>query len=360
MQFNKQDDLKSLGERQIIDNIIMKIFPNIVQQNDDCATIQLDCGTLQLSTDPSPEPIAFCLGYVDYYHYGWLTAVVNLSDLAAMGATPVGLLVSTVMNENMKISDYERFLTGLKDACDHWKCPLIGGNVKDGEKFTANGFILGRSESNVLAQYSAKEGDVICVLGDMGMFWASVIYEVNKEKIIVSEEDKTRLFNALTRPKAKIFEAIEIAKTGLVSACTDNSDGMTWHLTDLARKSKVDFIIDSNELLFDGLVNKIAGETNCDIINLMLSGGDYQLICTVSPNNVQKIEEITSRYGTKLHKIGYVRKGDGKAFIKQNNKIYNINDISSERFNANSLFTHGYKSYIHVLQNMNAIGTEDL
>ena len=108
--------LEQIGERNIIDNIIMERFRNIKAQDDDCAVIELGGETVLLTTDPAPEPVAFQLGFVDYYYYGWLTVIVNLSDLASMGAVPKGILTATVMKPEMDVAEYERFLQGVEDA----------------------------------------------------------------------------------------------------------------------------------------------------------------------------------------------------------------------------------------------------
>src|SRR5436309_761620 len=108
--------LRDLGERRIVKELIAPRFPQSEDQmmgiGDDCAVIPM-CSpdqVLVMTTDPCPTPVVCLIEREDYYHYGRLTALINVSDLAAMGAKPIGLLISTIMPEDMRVADYERFL----------------------------------------------------------------------------------------------------------------------------------------------------------------------------------------------------------------------------------------------------------
>ncbi len=345
--------LEQIGERNIIDNIIMERFRNIKAQDDDCAVIELGGETVLLTTDPAPEPVAFQLGFVDYYYYGWLTVIVNLSDLASMGAVPKGILTATVMKPEMDVAEYERFLQGVEDACLEYGCLLLGGNIKDGAVFSSNGFAIGTIGKNgkVLWQSKAEPGDAVCVIGEMGAFWSSVIWFQEKwEDLTISGEEKEALLRALTRPTAKVREGILLSESPGVTACTDNSDGITWSLINMARKSGCNFVLDLDFLEPSELFLRIAGRAGYPYENLYLSGGDYQLVCTIKAEQVAKVKEAVNRLGTPFYQIGYVEEGEGKALVKEKDRFYFINDLSSERFRQHSMFANGYKEYLHLIK----------
>lgn len=345
--------LEQLGERNIIDNIIMERFRNIKAQDDDCAIMELGGETLLLTTDPAPRPIAFSLGFCDYYYYGWLTVIANLSDLASMGAIPLGVLTATVMKPDMSVAEYERFLDGVEEACREYDCQLLGGNIKDGSVFSSNGFAIGKISKNgrVLRQAGARPKDIICVIGEMGSFWSSVIWHKEQWKDLqFDEEDKAFLFQALTRPTAKVKEGIILSRAMGVTACTDNSDGITWSLINMARKTNCNFIFDLNCLQPSELFLQIAAKGSYPIENLLLSGGDYQLVCTIQAEYVEEIEKEIKKIGTPFYRIGYVEEGCGNAIVKDRDKFYYMNDLSSERFNAHSMFTHGYEEFIQMMK----------
>ncbi|MEY8325752.1 thiamine-phosphate kinase [Lachnospiraceae bacterium 54-11] len=356
----KISTLEQIGERNIINNIIMERFHNIKAQDDDCAIVEIGNETLLLTTDPAPEPIAFQLGFHDYYYYGWLTVIVNLSDLASMGAVPLGVLTATVMNPDMQVSEYEKFLQGVEDACQEYDCLLLGGNIKDGSVFSSNGFAIGSkcSHGKVLRQSKAEPGDAICVIGSMGNFWASVIWYMEKwSDFIISDSEKEYLFQALTRPTAKVKEGVFLSHSEGITSCTDNSDGITWSLINMARKASGNFILDMSYLRPSNLLLRIASRGSYPFENLLLSGGGYQLICTIKTDYVEQIKCQIEKMGTHFYQIGYVDDGCGLALVKDNNTYYNLNDLSSERFQKHSMFTHGYKEYLQMMKTSDIRGT---
>lgn len=343
--------LADIGEREIIDKIIMKIFPDLRRFDDDCAVINTNLSALLVSTDPAPEPIAFKFGYTDYYYYGWLLVVVNVSDIAAMGGEPIGILVSSEMQPTMDEHDYTRFLLGVRDACDCWKCPLVGGNIKDGNKFIATGAVFGRKGRYVLRRHGAVAGDLICVLGDMGMFWTSVIAHHYDRNEFLTDDEKKLLFTALTRPLAKLEEGKLLSSSGLVTSCSDCSDGITWNLISMSQGKSVDFILEADKLHPAEIVKKVCFRYGYSVNNVMLSSGDYNLVFTVSPTDYPTIRDRMYKVNTEIAVIGYVSEGSGCAKYSENGSVFELKDISSERFCQSSSFTHGYEAYLSILKN---------
>jgi len=88
--------LCDLGERRIIDELLRPRYAAATQFGDDCAQLApLGAGErLVVTTDPCPPPMAHLLGFADEYYRGWLLATINLSDIAAAGARPAGVLTS--------------------------------------------------------------------------------------------------------------------------------------------------------------------------------------------------------------------------------------------------------------------------
>ena len=101
--------LQELGEHRIIEEVIEPEFLSsedvTLGIGDDCAILNLRPGhdSIVVSTDPCPLPVAWMLGDQDYSHYGWYTMIINVSDIASMGATPYGIMVATVMPPEMKV-----------------------------------------------------------------------------------------------------------------------------------------------------------------------------------------------------------------------------------------------------------------
>lgn len=344
--------LKDLGERSIVNDLIVERFESVKNNFDDAAVIpsELIEGDIVVTTDPCPKPVACILYGEDMRLYGMMTVLINVSDLAAMGADPLGLLISCVMPENMLASQYKEFLDGIEEACRQYKCPLIGGNIKDGKEFSVTGTAFGNMRNRkTLYRNGARAGDAVCVIGDMGRFWSAVTMEL--EKISLSETEANMLRQSLFSPRAKLEEGILLASSGSVTSCMDCSDGVAACLREISLASNKRVIIEENKLIPDKLVQKVADLAGLDIGNVMLSWGDWQLVCTVKQNSVDKIKSAIEKIGTPFHVIGYVENGNSDILIEKEHQRYHMAmDISSERFSDTSYFVYGLKPYLEKLK----------
>jgi len=347
--------LRDLGERRIVEELIAPRFKRdrdslILGIGDDCAVLSLPQPdeVLTLTTDPCPTPVACLLGETDLFHYGWMTVLINVSDLAAMGARPLGLLVSTVMPEDMMASDYERFLEGLSEASRKWDCPIVGGNIKDGPAFTATGSCIGAARrTELMVRSGATPGDRVFVVGEMGVFWAAVLKRLGWTRL---DEHKELLDNALFRPQARLPEGRALAATGGVTACMDSSDGVIGCLQELALKSQVDVIVDADKLHPHPAVQAAAADWGADYRKLMLSWGDWQLVFTASESNSDTVAEAVRALGTPVFAIGSIQRGTGRVWLNEKGTRHRITNFSSERFSGTSFFTHGIEAYLNSLK----------
>jgi len=351
-----EQTLRGLGERRIVRELIAPRFSSgtncIIGIGDDCAVLPAPPPdhALVITTDPCPIPVACLIGLPDMYHYGWLTCLINVSDLASMGARPLGLLVSTVMPEEMTVGDYERFLDGLAEASQKWSCPVIGGNIKDGPEFTATGSALGTvKKENVMRRFGAKPGDRVCVIGEKGLFWAAVLSRLSPN-INLDESQRRILNDALLRPVARVNEGIALAETRLVTACMDSSDGLSGCLTELALVNGVDIVVSSESLCPPQIVRNVAKASNIDPLKLMVSWGDWELVATIKPKDHEQIKLLIESYGTTCRDIGQVRSGTGRVLIENEGRLGYLNNFASERFSATSFFTHGLAAYLNVMR----------
>jgi thiamine-monophosphate kinase len=356
MKKNAHEKLSDLGERRIIDELIKRRFlPNptlILGIGDDCAVIPSPPpGHDSVFTiDPCPTPVICLIEPNDWYHYGWLTVLINVSDLAAMGAKPIGILISTVMPEDMLVSDYERFLEGVSDACHEWSCPVIGGNIKDGPEFSATGSAIGAVKKDLMLRRSgAKPGDRVCVIGEMGFFWAGVLTRLESD-IKIDTTHKSSIDKALYKPQAKIKEGIALSQIKKATACMDSSDGITGCLYEIARVNEVDITINDASLIPNPAVKEVANLANIEPQKLMLSWGNWELIFTTPPEAFDEIKEKIESFGTPCTDIGYVHNGCGRVRYETSDSSGLLTNYASERFCKTSIFSHGLDAYISYLK----------
>ncbi|MEU8268323.1 thiamine-phosphate kinase [Sphaerisporangium sp. NPDC049002] len=344
--------LGQLGERAILDNFILPRFSTfrsgVTGIGDDCAEIGAppEGHTFVMTTDPCPTPLVFDIADRDYWHFGWMTMLINLSDLAAMGATPTGIVVSTVMPNEMLVSEYQRFLDGLSAAADEWDCPVVGGNIKDGDSFTATGTAIGVvRRDRILRRVGARPGDLIFVVGEMGLFWAALLRLMYPARTTVSDSTSERLDHALHHPVPRVREGRILGDAAVVSACMDASDGVSGCLRELAYRNNADFIIDADLLEPSAPVAEVARSFGMEPGSLMLSWGNWELVLTVPRPRLAEFHEVTAAHRIPYTRIGEVRPGPGQVLLETGGRTRPLTNLASERFTPTSYFTHGIEAY---------------
>ncbi|MFG1643767.1 thiamine-monophosphate kinase [Amycolatopsis sp. NPDC049252] len=347
--------LADVGEAAIIQQLITPRFqtqsvlgPMI---GDDAAILRVENkdSFVVATTDPCPRPVAFDLGMTDYWIYGWLTMLINLSDLGAMGARPTGMLISTVMPPSMMVRDYERFLEGVEEASIRWKCPIIGGNVKDGREFAATGTALGEvARNNVLARTGMTVGDAICVVGDSGLFWAGVLAaRQDVSGLTVLEEE--RLDRVLWKPEAYPHIGEALGKCGVVKACMDASDGVGGALEDLGLSNGLNIILRPDNMEIHQAASAVARGLEIDQRRLYFAWGDWQLVFAVEPDDVAVAQAIVAETGASFQEIGRAVEGAGYILIEDSGHLRRVNSLRSLRFSSTSNFTNGLAPYEKLL-----------
>jgi thiamine-monophosphate kinase len=280
-----------------------------------------------------------------------MTMLVNVSDIAAMGGKPIGILVSTVMPNDMTVGDYQRFMEGLAEAADEWQCPILGGNIKDGPEFTATGTAIGSVPADlILRRTGARPGDKICVVGRMGLFWAAVLQRLATKRIRVSESSAAQLEQALYRPIPRTRESQILAQARVVSSCTDASDGVGSSLAQLAEANGLDAIIDTDRLVPDEAAVEVAEQLKIQPIRLALAWGNWELVCTVPAAAVDAAVRLGEVHGFPLKVIGEMIEGSGCVRMSSSPE-QTMTNFASERFSNTSYFTHGIQSYADWLLN---------
>lgn len=341
------EHLFNLGEANIINSLIYDTFPHLKNLHDDTVTLNVNkYKTISITTDPCPKPLICQFDEKNkYYHYGIMSVLINYSDLAATGVEPIGILLSTIMPNDMYDYEYSQFLQGVKDACDFWGGNLLGGNVKDGSTFSVTGTAIGgQIYKETLKRKGCAEGDVVCTIGDLGVFWYAVLQLLEGCKL-EDLDDYTKSF--VISPYPKIKEGLLLAKSNMVTSCMDNSDGIIGCLYELATVNNVSIIIDDNKLIPNDAMRKYCIDKGIDYRNLMFSFGGWDLIFTCSKSKVEKLKSLFSVKGYNFNVIGdVIKKSKEQVMLSKNELVYKVNDFSSKRFNKHSYFSFGLEAFI--------------
>ncbi|MEO8459151.1 MAG: thiamine-phosphate kinase [Dokdonella sp.] len=243
---------------------------------------------------------------------GWKSLAVNLSDLAAMGATPAwALLALTLPNADRDF--VEAFCDGFAAMAAQHHVSLIGGDTTRGPltiTVTALGFV---PTDKAVRRDGARIGDEVHVTGVLGDAAAGLQvmngrpYAMDREAPSVAELRRS-LLAKLNRPQPQI--AAGLALRGVASACIDVSDGLLADLGHVAAASAAAIEIESRHVPTSAALATLYG-TN-DRIPLQLAGGDdYELAFTVAPSRSAALTADLARIGCGSTRIGRVVAGTG-------------------------------------------------
>ncbi len=233
--------------------------PGARNLDDDAAVIDFGGEALVLTHDTLVEGVHVLPGQ-DPADVAWKLVATNMSDLAAKGAEPVGVLLGYMMGR-----DDARFLTGLGQALEHYGAPLLGGDTVSGAGPQVLGLTaFGRATHRpVPSRSGARVGDLLYLTGPVGAAMLGL------EALRAGSGDSL----AYRRPRALLAEGQALAP--LVSAMMDVSDGLLLDATRLAKASGVTLAIAR------AAVPIATPEARRD--DALCWGDDYQLLFTAPP-----------------------------------------------------------------------------
>jgi thiamine-monophosphate kinase len=263
-------DCRDMGERELIRRI-SKILGGVV--NDDCAVIDAGDRYLVATTDMLHRETDFP-DIMTPWQIGWMTVAVNLSDVAAMGAEPSGVIIAAGIPPATDISFIDQLFQGLRDCAEAFGTKVLGGDLDSPGELNLTGCAFGFIEKDLILRRSgAGIGDLLCTTGTLGGAGAGLL-ALNHDDL------ENNLINNLLEPRPRIKEGRALARSMAVTAMMDNSDGLALSLSDLSEVSDVGFIVREEALPLARGIEEMVGHD--EALSLVLSaGGDFELVFTV-------------------------------------------------------------------------------
>lgn len=297
--------ISSLGEFGLIKHITEKFSLNNKTSElgvgDDAAIISTKGNKVVISTDMLTEGVHFNLGYVPLKHLGYKAVVTNLSDIAAMNATPTQILVSIAVSNRFPVEAIDEIYAGIQLACNRYKVDLVGGDTTSSNagliiSITAVGL---EKSPKIITRKGAKPNDLLVVTGDLGGAYMGLQILEREHSVFLANpnmqpemEGYDYILERQLKPEArtdikKILEELDILPTSMI----DISDGLASEVLHLSEQSGVGFRLYEAKIPMDSLTISTAEEFNLNPTIAAMNGGeDYELLFTISPNDFEKIK----------------------------------------------------------------------
>lgn len=295
-------------------SIISKYFKPISNQSDealglldDAALVRVPAGQqVVITTDAvvagihyleslSPEDVAFKV------------VGANLSDLAAMGATPHAVFLAAQFIQGLSEDWIAAFADGLKAALAPSGASLLGGDTVSTPgpmafTITALGYV---ENGRALTRAGARQGEMVFATGTIGD-GALGLAVMTGGVSGLSAAHRDHLVGRYARPQPRWAFAAELAKRGLATAAVDISDGLVADLRHICAASGVTAVVEAEQVLLSAAAQAVLDQAPARLKDILTGGDDYELIFTAPQTSIADIEDLAEAMSLPVSVIGRI------------------------------------------------------
>jgi len=282
----------------------------VLGPGDDAAVIRPVRGTFDvLTTDAQVEGVHFDRRFVPAGAIGHRALAVNLSDLAAMGASPRAALLSLALPATLEVAAFDRMLDGLLALAATHGVTLVGGNITHTPgplmlDVTAIGAVRPR---RLLTRTGARPGDEVYVTGTLGDA-ASGLQQLQEASRTGAAFPGGSGVERYLRPEPRVRAGMLLGRNRAASSCMDVSDGLADCVRQVAEASGVGITLDASAIPVTKDVRDWQERMGRDALEPALSGGDdYELFFTSRPAHRGRFRTVCQQLGDlPITRIGVV------------------------------------------------------
>jgi thiamine-monophosphate kinase len=289
---------KEFDRIRAIFNRIAELIPDTENLGDDCALIPVGATTLAVSIDASLEGVHFRTDWLDFKEIGFRSAGAALSDLAADGARPLGLLVSLgvpARNGKNGSDPAAEIMAGVATMANNLGAQVFGGDLTRSDRYSVDVCVIGIAERPV-RRSGAREGDALWVTGYLGGAGLAL------EHFRAGKRMPDPLRNRYACPEPRIEAGHWLATHG-ATAMIDLSDGLGSDAQHLAAASEIGIEIN---------LERIPCWEGVDALAAVASGEEFELLLTMPPSfSDANASNFRAATGVHLTRIGTCLRGAG-------------------------------------------------
>jgi thiamine-monophosphate kinase len=275
-----------------------------VGPGDDCAVVAGD--GIALSCDLSVEGVHFRRDWLSLREIGLRAAAASLSDLAAVAARPIGVLVSLALPQADAGAHAVQVMEGVRRAAEHAGAVLLGGDVaRSPGPLMIDVTAVGEAPHPVLRSGAAL-GDEVWVTGELG---AAALFV---ERMEAGAEPDSAARKRFAAPEPRVREARWLAERGFATAMIDLSDGLAGDAAHLSAASGVAVLLAPELIPVHPAVLRHAASHD-DALRMALAGGEDYELCFTAPLGALEphAHEFQRDFGVRLACVGRAAGGDG-------------------------------------------------
>lgn len=315
--------IKEIGEQGLL-KILQRFCPPDIIGDDGAVLPTAAEKSLVVTTDVLIDKVHFSEITTSPSDVGWRAAAANLSDLAAMGASPLGITVGLGLPGDTAVDWVENLYQGMTQCLQEYNTPIVGGDIVRSPVTTVAITAFGQvSEQLTIRRNQAKVQDAIVVTGCHGASRGGLELLLNPDlKTSLSAYDREALIKAHQRPKPRLdvlpilWEIVDYYSA--VDICgMDSSDGLADAILQVCQCSQVGAVIEASEIpLHKAFENWLTPEI---ALKYALYGGeDFELLLCLPQ---QAASELVQKLGNSAAVIGTITNGDRVLLHDRNEKI---------------------------------------
>jgi thiamine-monophosphate kinase len=256
---------------------------------------------------------------------------VNLSDLAAKGARPLGFLISLALPKEVGEPWLEAFARGLGSDAALFGCPLFGGDTDriSGPVVVSVAMFGAVPEGTMVQRAGAIAGDRVFVTGTIGDAALGVMMRNGKDWKLSAPQRQHLLSRYLVpQPRNALAEAVRAH----ASAAMDISDGLAGDFGKLCRASGVAADIDVTRVPLSDAAKAVVTADGGMLDTVLTGGDDYEIICAVPTSKALRFQDAARAAGVTVSEIGEIKTGEGVRFLAADGRALNFRHASFSHF----------------------------
>ena len=278
---NLMAKLADIGEREAI-ALLTRIFDRAqpIGLGHDCGVVEWGEDYLVVTTDVV-NPRTHIPGGSRPDQVGWYFVAVNLSDVAAAGARPLGFVAALSLPPSTEVEFLKGLAQGMEACTREFGIAVLGGDTKEADVLSLAGTAFGRvRKDRVLLRSGARPGDALVVTGDLGR--AGLAYAQ-----LANPATRAEGIGQLLHPYPRVREGQIFSESGSVTSCMDISDGLGLSLAQMAAMTGLSYSVEWEKVPRYEPIESLPMDRQREYA--LYSGGDFELVATVRPEALQDL-----------------------------------------------------------------------